>query len=328
MMDCRHALQILDLQDQLADGLPSEVFPTEERAEAEAHLESCQACARTVLNRRELDRTIGRVMRAVQIPRGAQQRLLARISEIETVDCGEGSGQPMAPLVMTTGGSGLDVFHSNDEDLARNSESSSAAPTPLPTVRPARPFGVSGRASRRRFLRAGVLLAVCSVVALVGFFGVVWLFAPRWSVDDVSQAMAEIDFETLGALGNFAGNGAAADLASESGWQRLKWPCGRQAKGLPIAPNLIAVYGFDVPETRGSAAIRGLIAVIPRRLIRSAPAADSLATASPTGGYLQARIGESVCVAWQQGDFVYVCLIRGGADSLGTLQSALGEPAA
>ena len=38
------------------------------------------SCARTVRNRRELDRTIGRVMRTVAIPRGAQQRLLAHKS--------------------------------------------------------------------------------------------------------------------------------------------------------------------------------------------------------------------------------------------------------
>ena len=101
-----------------------------------------------------------------------------------------------------------------------------------------------------------------------------------------------------------------------------------QAKGLPLASNVIAVYGFDIPKTRHTGAVRGLIAVIPRNRIRNLPDADSLATASLSSGYLQAQIGESVCVAWQQGDFVYVCLIRGGPDSLSTLQSVLEQPSA
>ena len=33
-------------------------------------------------------------------------------------------------------------------------------------------------------------------------------------------------------------------------------------------------------------------------------------------------------LAWQQGDFVYVCLIRGGPDSLSTLQDLLHQPSA
>ena len=56
--------------------------------------------------------------------------------------------------------------------------------------------------------------------------------------------------------------------------------------------------------------------------------AASLATAAPTGSYLSARIGDSMCVAWQEGDVVCVCLVKGGADSLEALQNALGEPAA
>jgi hypothetical protein len=95
---------------------------------------------------------------------------------------------------------------------------------------------------------------------------------------------------------------------------------------LQVDANVIAVYAFDVPKTRG--AVRGLMAVIPRSRIRGLPVADSLASASPMDGYVPARIGESICVAWRQGDFVCVCLLKGGADSLEALQNALGEPAA
>ena len=90
---------------------------------------------------------------------------------------------------------------------------------------------------------------------------------------------------------------------------------------------MIAVYGFDIPKTRHTGAVRGLIAVIPLDKIRNnVPTAGSLATASSE--YLETRSGDSVCVAWQQGDFVYVCLIQGGPDSLSTLQSLLQQPSA
>src|ERR1700683_4385330 len=100
MMDCRQALQILEFNDGDAARVPSDIYSTDDRTAAEAHLESCPACARTVHKRRELDRTIGQVMRSAQIPRGAQQRLLARLSELETADSGSASRQPAAPLEM------------------------------------------------------------------------------------------------------------------------------------------------------------------------------------------------------------------------------------
>jgi hypothetical protein len=306
MMDCRQALQILEFDGGDAGDSLAEIYSAEERAAAEAHLESCPACARTLANRRDLDRTIGQVMRAVPVPRGAQQRLLARLSELETAE---------ADTVPTA-------------EVGRNGQ---PFPAMVPSVRPARPIQAPPLTSRRRFLKRLVPLSAL-VVALVGFFGVVWLFMPSFSVEEVSGALAKVDFESLGTLPDFTGKDAAAHLPSDSGWERLKWKRGTEARGLPLASNVIAVYGFDVPKTRRAGAdpgaVRGLIAVIPRSRIRNLPEADSLATASPLSGYLQAQIGESVCVAWQQGDFVYVCLIRGGPDSLSTLQSVLEQPSA
>ncbi|HET6327015.1 MAG TPA: hypothetical protein VFG04_20210 [Planctomycetaceae bacterium] len=302
-MDCRQALQILEFDDLAAGGLPAEVGSVEDRAAAEAHLESCPTCARTVGNRRELDRTIGQVMRAVPIPRGSQQRLLARLAELETAD----TAVAMA---------------ADDENSPRNGQASSLTTTPA--VEPAQ--SNAAFKSRRRFLKVVVPLAAC-LMAAVGFFGAVWVLIPRWSVEDISQALTEVDFESLETLGNFTGSAEAkaAQLPFDPVSDRLKWACDKQAKGL-IDSNVIAVYGFDLPKTRRSAAVRGLIAVLPRSRIRGVPAADSLATASPTG-YVAARIGDSICVAWQQGDLVCVCLLKGGPDSLETLQSALAEPA-
>jgi len=312
MMDCRQALQILEFDAGDAGDSLAEVYSAEERAAAETHVESCPACARTVQHRRDLDRSIGQVMRAVPIPRGAQQRLLARLSELETADSGTDAGRT---AVVPAGAGG--------EEAGRNGQPS---PSTASLVEPARPIQATRRASRRRFLKSLVPLTACLVVALVGFFGVVWYFTPRWSVDDVSGALAEVDFGSLGSLADFKGSDAVAHFPSEPGWERLDWKCGTLAKGLPFAPNVIAVYGFDIPKTRHTGAVRGLIAVIPRNRIRNVPQADSLATASIE--YLEARIGTgSVCVAWQQGDVVCVCLIQ-GPDSLSTLQGVLQQPSA
>jgi len=314
-MDCRQALQILEFDGGNADDSLAEVYSAEERAAAQAHLESCPACARTVGNRRDLDRAIGEVMREVPIPRGAQQRLLARLSELQTANSGADVGPTSAALA---GASDLRGLHSVGEQVGRNGQPLSST---VPTVRPARPIQATRLTSRRRFLKRLVPLAACLVVAFVGFFGVVWLFMPSFSVEEVSGALAKVEFESLGKLSDF--NGKDASLPSE--WERL---CGTKAKGLPLASKVIAVYGFDIPKMRHTGTVRGLIAVIPRSRIRNLPDADSLATASLSSGYLQAQIGESVCVAWQQGDFVYVCLIRGGPDSLSTLQSLLEQPSA
>jgi hypothetical protein len=314
MMDCRQALQILEFDGGDAGDSLAEVYSAEQRAAAQAHLESCPACARTVANRRDLDRAMGQVMRAVPIPRGAQQRLLARLSELETADADTDAGRT---AVVPAGASELNGLHSDGDQGARNGQPS---PSTAPLVKPARPIQVTRLTSRRRFLKRLVPLAACLVVALVGFFGVVWLFTPSFSVEEVSGALAKIDFESLGRLPDFKGKDAA--LPSE--WERL---CGTQAKGLALAPNVIAVYSFDIPKTRHTGAVRGLIAVIPLDRIRNnVPTAGSLATASSE--YLEARNGDSVCAAWQQGDFVYVCLIRGGPDSLSTLQSLLQQPSA
>jgi hypothetical protein len=320
MMDCRQALQILEFDDRQPDGVPSEVCSADERALAEAHLETCPVCARTVQHRRELDRTIGDVMRAVPIPRGAQQRLLARLAELGTADAGTEAGQPAAVSSRAT--SDLGELHAAGDNAPRNGQ--------LSSIRPAKPIGTPRVASRRKFLKRLVLVGTCVAVALVGFFGVVSFFMPRWSVDEISRDLAKLDFGDLNALSDFTGTGAAASLPSEPGWDRLQWKCGKKPKGLPLGRGMIAVYAFEIPKTHRSGEVRGLIAVIPRSQVRDRLSAYSVATAAPTGEYMEARIGESVCVAWQEqeGKVVYVCLIRGGADALSTLQGVLEPPSA
>jgi nitrate reductase NapE component len=354
MMDCREALQILEFDDLEVDGCPFDACPAEggatradaisagsdgevgprepgpvaasssavesdgvwsadERAAARAHLAGCPVCERAVRHRRELDRSIGLVMRNVPVPRGAQQRLLAQLAELEAADA---AGRQVVPASAALDGSSAHV------GVAGNNGDSSLTAEPASSRRSSK-HNLTVRPSRRKFLKSLVPLSVCVVVALVGFFGVVWLFQPSWSVNDVSKGLADLDFQSLGKLGDFTGRDAASRLPS--GWDRL---LGRP-KSLPLAANVISVYGFEMPKTRQLGAVQGLIAVIPRNRVRNPlPPADSLAMASPTADYITARIGESVCVAWRQGDFVYVCLVSGGPDSLSRLQAVLEQPAA
>ncbi len=312
MMDCRQALEILEFDRPDMDGLPDEICSAAEHAAALAHVESCPTCARTVQNRRELDRAIGNVMRSVALPRGAQQRLLAQIAELEAADANAPSDATRA-------------WNAQASDGISVSANSRSAAEEMPAVSLAKPLG---RPTRRRFLKSLSLATACAAVALGGFFGVVWYFLPSVSVAEVSKELADLDPASLHALPSFPGSGPAALLPKEAGWENLKWQCDKQAKGLPLAPNLIAVYGFELPPTRQAESIPGLIAVIPRNRVRNPPLETALTTAVPTDGYITARIGESVCVAWQDSGYVYVCLVRGGPDSLSKLQRILEQPSA
>jgi hypothetical protein len=235
-------------------------------------------------------------MRNVPVPRGAQQRLLAQLAELESA---------------TADGVEATSAQADGSDCNASVTTGRLAPS---------------RPTRRRFLKTLVPLSAL-VVALAGFFGVVWLFSPSYSVNDVSKALADMDFQSLEQLSDFTGSRAASSLPSEAGWDQMKWPCGKRPKSLPLAAaNVIAVYGFKLPNVKQLAEVQGLVAVIPLSRVSNAPTADSPANASPSD-YLTARIGESVCVAWKQEGFVYVCLMS-GPDSLSRLQAVLQQPAA
>jgi hypothetical protein len=205
-----------------------------------------------------------------------------------------------------------------------------AAKSPGPGV-----AAVEGAAARpasparpaRRITSRLVPVAACLAVAAIGFFSVIWLMTPRWTVPEVSQQLARVDFATLDTLREFSGDPNASQLP-DLAWQKLDWSCHKIPKGWPEAGrHQFAVYGFSLPG-RQHHAICGLLAVIPRGQMRSPPEEQSLLTPAQVGEYLSAQIGESVCVAWTENDLVYVCVIEGGAESLSTLQQMLGPSAA
>lgn len=310
-MDCRTALQILDCERAGTSDLPAG-----DLAAAEAHLAGCRRCRAIVQNRRRLDRKIGRVLRAVDVPRGARERLFAQLAALETAAVA--SEQPADGRTDDAAKASFDVREEGCVGPA-----GTAGRADFVRVRAEEPGG-----PKRSLWRGLVPVTACLAVAAIAFFGVVWLMTPRWSVDEVRLQLARVDFGSLEALGDFNGKPVASHLPAEPGWQKLEWRCGQSAKSLPDASSKhqFAVYGFVVPG-RQRHPIRGLLAVVPRRQMRAPPTAQSLSTA-PSSGYLSAGIGETVSVAWTEDDVVYVCLVEGGEDSLATLRQILGASAA
>lgn len=320
-MDCRTALEILDCQG----AGPSELSERD-LAAAERHLADCGRCRAIVQNRRRLDRKIGRVLRAVDVPRVAQEQVIEQLSALETV--------ALVDKTPAAGRSGDNLNPTRATSGAVDEPAGAMATTVNLSQAPAESPHPPGERPRRRVWRGFVPVAACLAVAAIGFFGVVWLMTPHWSVEEVRQQLARIDFDSLDSLPAFRGKPGASRLPTDPGWQKLDWRGGRVAKGWPDVSrgHQFAVYGFVLPgrqrenERRGQR-MRGLLAVIPRRQMRAPPEDASLMTAQ-SSDYLSARIGESVSVAWTDGDMVYVCLVEGGEDSLATLRQMLGASAA
>jgi hypothetical protein len=336
-MDCRAALEILDcLHPDGAGpagagthgGGPAEGsgLPEFDLQSAREHVAQCARCASIVERRRSFDRTIGRIVRDVDVPQRGLERLLASIAALDAVPARSGgdhenpSSDPAAvdPLPAAA-----------PQDRAAPVPATMGLPVAVPPASvPSTPDQEIATVTRRRLWRGLLPLSACVVVAAAAFFGVVWLLTPRWTVDDVRRDLAGLDLETLQALPDFNGEAAAVSPPADANWENLEWCCGQTPKGAPPrSRHVYAIYGFVIQDARRGP-IKGLLAVIPRHRVRGAPAAGSLAAVSSSEYVPDARLGESVSVAWTSGDRVCVCLLQGGADSLSLLQQRLDMPAA
>ncbi len=256
-------------------------------------------------------------MRAVVVPRDAQERLLAQLADLEAApyarEAAPGSQTEAAEI------SSIDVPHEIHRPPAAIAEQSQVVPAPVKAA----------ARSQRPMWRALVPVSACAVVAAIAFFSAIWLMTPRWSVDEVRVQLTRVDFDLLETLKNFQGEPAARQLPADPGWHKLEWRCRQVAKGWPDSSgrHQFAVYGFMIPS-RQRHAVRGLLAVVPRRQVSDPPEAQSIG-AAPSGDYFSARLGEgeALRVAWTEGDVVYVCLVVGGEEPLTTLRQMLGASA-
>ncbi len=297
-MDCRTALEILDRLAPDASGFRGGDFSRPELSAAEAHVAECERCFAALRARRAIDRKIGRVMRAIELPASARERLLAQVANWEA-----SAPEPVA----------------DDGHVAP--ASSTAAPVRQAAIE-------ENPAPRNRRMWKGLTpVAACAVVAAAAFFGVVWMMTPRFSTGDVCNELARLDLDKLRALPELAGV-AANRFPTDSTWQKLLSD-GGVAKQLSGRSDFrsVAVFGLEIPDREHHSTIVGLLAVVPRRRIANPPEARSLSAATPSE-YLSARIGEAVSIAWTNGDVVCVCMIQGGPDSLAVLQRLVDAPAA
>ena len=196
----------------------------------------------------------------------------------------------------------------------------------LPTLSKRRAEGPRRR--RRSLWRGLVPVAACLAFAAIGFFGVIWLMTPRWSVEEVRLQLARIDFDSLEALRNFNGEPAASHLPARSGLAEVGVALRTVRKGSAGPLRKASIRGLWLCDPESAAPSDPRVVGGRSPAPDCAPPVDQSLSAAPSSGYLPALIGETVSVAWTDGDVVYVCLVEGGEDSLATLRQILGASAA
>ena len=191
-MDCRTALEILDCQglgvadlprEDVREGLASGDRPGVNPPEADLAAAVCTPGraappAGRLWERLLLDRKIGRTLRAVNVPRDSLERLIAQLVTLEAAAKGH-DGCRKQPERGRHGGArprAAGIRSPDCDDLKR-----------------------TGRTKNNAAVVAAdaVPIAACVALAAIGFFSVVWLLTPCVSIDDVSQQLARLDFESL-----------------------------------------------------------------------------------------------------------------------------------
>ncbi len=181
-------------------------------------------------------------MRAVVVPRDAQERLLAQLADLEAApyarEAAPGSQTEAAEI------SSIDVPHEIHRPPAAIAEQSQVVPAPVKAA----------ARSQRPMWRALVPVSACAAVAAIAFFGAIWLMTPRWSVDEVRVQLARVDFDLLETLRNFQGEPAVRQLPADPGWHKLEWRCRQVAKGWPDTLRSPSVRCLRVHDPQQAAA--------------------------------------------------------------------------
>ncbi|MGE5191118.1 MAG: hypothetical protein ACM3U2_01365 [Deltaproteobacteria bacterium] len=256
--------------------------------DAARHLEACPTCQTAVRRQRQFDYKVGVMIREAPVPADLKDRLLARLEEDDRSRLvhGEETAQRPAPP-------------------APGTEPAVAAPA-AGVVVPVLP-GRAQAGARRRWLGAVALSAAC----LVAGFGAwsLWPVPPSINPDDVAAELATSDIRpaNLAAFTRFA-NGLAPKVPDTMKSDRLVLPPRR------LYELDVAVYFFPLSSRRG-APLDGRLAVIPKRRVVAGkvPQATSFLAPPPHVTYYK----NGFCVtAWVEGDFVYICCLRGGENEL------------
>lgn len=297
-MDCRTVLDLLEL--------PAPADPVDEadlrRAEALSHVAECPTCAATRGLRERFDRRIGRTLRDVPLPAGLRNDLLAALAAAET-DVPESAAD------------GVPVANGAPVAVAE-------AVATIPTADRLVPVATAP-AGRRRWLRT--LIVGASVLAAAGVLGAIgW-----WRIRDAAEPvvdLAEVRRE-LAARFDELPQAETAGLAETIPLPTYAWPSRAvafdptaRAWTRPEGRTLGTVYRFEIREP-GRAPVSAAILALPADRVLPLPAARHLAATGTE--YVMTAEARFATAAWQDGDVVYVCLVRSGGDTLDRLRRAL-----
>lgn len=291
-MDCRTALEILDaVRPDSADRMEPEVVSASE------HVEKCRRCEDQFLARRHFDRRLGERLRDVPVPAGLKSRLLAELQILESP--GEFPHGPQ-----------LESEPAAENVGADSSNAVGDAPVDLST-----PDSVSARRGRRRARVVALAATALALMVAVTFFVVQSGQAPVWT-------MAELRHETATAFQGFE-ELPRFDGRFEARLPELGWETSRAISivgpphGFPAgtSPHSAALYHFRLHDGRRPP-LDGVLLVTPKHNIAEPPQNTNFNADGVGSGPLST-------VAWTEGEFVYVCVIRGGGDGLQRLERAL-----
>jgi len=163
---------------------------------------------------------------------------------------------------------------------------------------------------RRRWIGKLVAAAICLAVAGGGFWLGTHRPLPKLSLDQWMEL----------ALGeNLTADGLPA-LTTHADGTVPQLPATMRTRYLTELPRQLAdgrgaVYFFQFPALRGKRTVEGRLLVIPIRWVDSPPAATAFL--SRPAVYL----GPFCASFWVEGEFCYVCLVRGGENDLQALQA-------
>ncbi len=173
--------------------------------------------------------------------------------------------------------------------------------------------------SRRAWLKRTGLTAAVALILVVAFFPKA---ESQYAVDELISQLSVDGSHASSFDGKFVAQ-VPSEWAGRSALQFRSDVIGQDVDGRP--GHDVALRDFSFVVRRG-APIQGSLAIIPSRRISALPTATSFTLASPS--YPMIGHQRFVAVAWQESDFVYVCLIPANPAHLEMLQRALqGESA-
>ena len=188
-----------------------------------------------------------------------------------------------------------------------------AEPIPVRLAEPDEASVPQGRARRRARMLAFVSSALALTV-LVTFFVVRSSQSPAWTLAELRHE-ARTAFQSFEELPIF--NGDFDARLPEHGWESRAISIVEPPRGFPpdLARHSAALYYFALRDGRRPPVV-GILLVTTKQSV----------TEPPENPYFNAEgvgSGPLSTVAWTEGEFVYVCVIDGGGNSLERLERAL-----